>query len=381
MHRQTSESVTTGHPDKICDQISDAILDELLKDDKQSRAAIECLVTDNHLTIAGETRSSTKINPEEIAQRTLRRIGYTDTSLGMSHNDVTINVHLNQQSPDIANGVDGDELGAGGQGMMIGYAVNETPEHMPLSHTLADQLTKQLQTVRANNTIDYLRPDGKAQVTVEQTNAERNASTIVLSTQHRETIDQDRLRDDLHKHVIQPVCHEHTTPETTYHINPAGPFTIGGPEADTGLTGRKIVVDHYGGASRVGGGAFSGKDPTKVDRTGAYLARYIAKNILAAKLATTCEVQLDYAIGVAKPVAITVNTYSTNTVPEHKIEDAVKHVFPLIPPSIIDTFDLQKPIYEDTARNGHFGRHQLPWEQTNKAKHLQKLIEGKGKPR
>ena len=374
MTRQTtSESVMKGHPDKICDQISDAVLDELLRHDPDSKAAIECLITDDHVTIAGEIKTDATINVNDIVKQTLQSIGYTDPTFGITPDKATITNQLNEQSQEINAAVTQDDQGAGDQGMTIGYATNQTQSYLPLSIDLAHQLTKQLTDVRENNELDYLGPDGKAQVTIQH-GQEPVISTVVVSTQHHQDATLIRLRDDIVQRVIQPVCNDHTTPETSYHINPAGTFTNGGPHADTGLTGRKIVVDTYGGRGRVGGGAFSGKDPSKVDRSGAYAARYISKNIVAAGLATRCEVQIDYAIGVAKPVAITVNTFRTSTISDATIQQAIPTVFPVKPKNIIDELNLKQPMYEDTATNGHFGNNAYPWEQTNKANELRKHL-------
>ena len=374
MTRQTtSESVTKGHPDKICDQISDAVLDELLRHHPDSKAAIECLTTDNHVTIAGETKTDATMNVNDIVRQTLRSIGYTDPAFGITPEQATITNRLNEQSQEINDAVTQGDQGAGDQGMTIGYATNQTKSYLPLSIDLAHKLTKRLTTVRENNDLDYLGPDGKAQVTIQH-GQEPVISTVVVSTQHHQDITLAQLRDDILQRVIQPVCNDYTTPETSYHINPAGTFTKGGPHADTGLTGRKIVVDTYGGAGRVGGGAFSGKDPSKVDRSAAYAARYIAKNIVAAGLATRCEVQIDYAIGVAKPVATTVNTFGTSTTSDATIQQAIPTVFPVKPKNIIDELSLKQPMYEDTATNGHFGNDAHPWEQTNKADELRKHL-------
>lgn len=369
----TSESVTKGHPDKMCDQFSDAVLDELLRHDPDSKAAIECLITQNHLTIAGETKTNTTIHVENIIKETLRSIGYTNPAFGITPDKATITNRVNEQSQEINKAVTQDDQGAGDQGMTIGYATSQTQSYLPLSIDLAHQLTKRLTTIREENELDYLGPDGKAQITIKH-GKQPVIATVALSTQHHQRITLARLRDDIVQHVIQPVCNDYTTPDTSYHINPAGTFTKGGPHADTGLTGRKIVVDTYGGRGRVGGGAFSGKDPSKVDRSAAYAARHIAKNIVAAKLATRCEVQIDYAIGVTEPVAITVNSFGTNTVSDTKIQQAIPNVFPIKPQDIINELSLKQPIYEDTATNGHFSNNAYPLEQTNKANELRKHL-------
>jgi S-adenosylmethionine synthetase len=365
--------VTKGHPDKICDQISDAVLDELLRHDPDSKAAIECLITDDHVTIAGETKTEATINVNDIVKQTLRSIGYTNPVFGITPERATITNRLNEQSQEINNAVTQDDQGAGDQGMTMGYATNQTQSYLPLSIDLAHQLTKRLTTVRENNELDYLGPDGKAQVTIQH-GQEPVISTVVLSAQHRQDVNLAQIREEILQQVIQPVCNDYTTPDTSYHINPSGTFTKGGPHADTGLTGRKIVVDTYGGAGRVGGGAFSGKDPSKIDRSAAYAARYIAKNIVAAGLASQCEVQIDYAIGVAEPVATTVNAFGTANISDTKIQQAIPAVFPVKPKNIIDELNLKQPLYEDTATNGHFGNDAYPWEQTNKADELRKHL-------
>ena len=375
----TSESVTEGHPDKICDQISDAILDSLLADDPQSRVAVECLVTTGTVIVAGEVTTQAFADVQTIARSTLKRIGYTDPVFGMDHEDAGVLVAIHRQSPDIAMGVDerpgeGKDLGAGDQGMMYGYACKETKELMPLPIMLAHQLTRRLAEVRKKGIIDGLGPDGKSQVSVEYgDDGSVRIDTVVISTQHRESMSLEDVRTQVRKHVIDPVCAPyHADGDTKYHINPTGRFVIGGPEGDTGVTGRKIIVDTYGGVGRHGGGAFSGKDPSKVDRSASYAARWVAKNIVAADLAERCEVQLSYAIGVSQPTSINVNTFGTNTVPEDVIASRVRKHFDLSPAGIIERLRLRRPIYSKTAAYGHFGREDedFTWEATDVAKAL-----------
>ena len=352
----SSESVTEGHPDKVCDQISDAILDEALRKDPQSRVAIECLFKSDILVIAGELTTSAEIDFDLIARDTIKRIGY--------ETDVKILKYVTKQSQDINQGVDQEEgdIGAGDQGMMFGYASNETPELMPLPITLAHKLTRRLSEVRKSGEINYLGPDGKAQVSiVYEDDKPTSVSTVVLSTQHDEGVDLETLRVDVLDKVVKPVLGDLISSETVFHINPTGNFVVGGADADAGLTGRKIIVDTYGGIGRHGGGAFSGKDPTKVDRSGAYLARYIAKNIVAKGFADRCELQIAYAIGVAKPVSLAVDCFGTNNIDQLQIEQWVKDNFPLTPREIIRDLDLLSPIYCGTAAYGHFGR-DFPWE-------------------
>ena len=387
----TSESVTEGHPDKVCDQLSDAILDWCLTQTPSARVACEASVksddSDDWVWIYGEV---TPLPPPEVVdglvRRTLSDIGYTDRTFGTSAETAQVEVHLIGQSADIALGVDrsleakkGDQTdefdtGAGDQGMMIGFACNETPEYMPMALALSHRLTRRLAEVRKNGLLPWLRPDGKSQVTVEYSYGEPvRVDTIVISTQHDDDVAQEEIESEVRKHVIEPVVDAKLMDtETRFLINPTGRFVIGGPYGDSGLTGRKIIVDTYGGMARHGGGAFSGKDPTKVDRSGAYGARWVAKNVVAAGLATRCEVQLAYAIGVATPVSITIETFGTETVPVDQIEGAIHQTFDLRPAAIISALDLKRPIYQQTASYGHFGRTDidLPWEHTDKADQL-----------
>jgi S-adenosylmethionine synthetase len=366
----TSESVTEGHPDKIADQISDAILDACLAEDPFSRVACETLTCTGLVVIAGEITTKAYVDFQSIVRGTVGSIGYNNALYGFDSNTCAVISTINKQSGDIAMGV--DTGGAGDQGMMFGYATNETPELMPTPVSLAHKLTHRLSDVRKTGLMAYLRPDGKSQVTVEY-NAENKpvrVDAVVISTQHAETVTNDELRADILKHVIQAVIPANLLDENTkYHINPTGRFVIGGPMGDTGLTGRKIIVDTYGGMGRHGGGAFSGKDPTKVDRSAAYMARYVAKNIVAAGLADRCEVQLAYAIGVAEPVSVLVDTFGTGSVAEDKLEALVRANFSLTPKGIIDSLNLRRPIYKQTAAYGHFGRDgkDFTWEATDKA--------------
>ncbi|MBS3086990.1 methionine adenosyltransferase [Candidatus Pacearchaeota archaeon] len=370
----TSESVTEGHPDKICDQISDAILDECLRQDPESRVGAEACTKTGMVLIAGEITTKANLNIPKIVRQTLKEIGYTKSSHGIEYETCAVLVHLDEQSPDISQGVtqgEGEfkEQGAGDQGMMFGYACNETPELMPLPIQLAHKLTQRLSLVRKIRDLPYLGPDGKSQVTIEYENdSPKRIETIVISNQHSEQIDQATLRKDIREKVINPICKNLIDEKTKIYINPTGKFVRGGPFADAGLTGRKIIVDTYGGMGRHGGGAFSGKDPTKVDRSAAYAARYIAKNIVAAKLADKCEVQLAYAIGVAEPVSININTYQTNKVPEELLAKLAKKHFPTKPQDIINKLNLRRPIYKETAAYGHFGREDkdFTWEKTDK---------------
>lgn len=382
----TSESVTEGHPDKIADQISDSILDAILAQDPYGRVACETMVTTGQAHIAGEISTECYVDIAKIVRETVRNIGYTRAKYGFDADTCGILVSLDEQSPDIAQGVDQalearegemseeEATGAGDQGMMFGYACNETPEYMPTPIALAHRLSRRLTEVRKNGTLPYLRPDGKTQVTVAYENGKPVAiDTIVISTQHDEAVTLEQIRKDLIEHVIKAVIPaELLSDETKYFINPTGKFVIGGPQGDCGLTGRKIIVDTYGGMARHGGGAFSGKDPTKVDRSGAYAARYVAKNIVASGLADKAEVQLAYAIGVATPVSIMVDTFGTGKVDDRVLEELVQKNFDLRPAGIIKMLDLRRPIYAQTAAYGHFGRTDidLPWEHTDKAEAL-----------
>ena len=366
----TSESVTEGHPDKIADQISDAILDACLEQDPYSRVACETLTATGLVVIAGEITTRAYVDFQSLVRGVVAAIGYDNALYGFDSNTCAVISSINKQSGDIAMGV--DTGGAGDQGMMFGYATNETEELMPAPIALAHKLARRLSEVRKNGKLAYLRPDGKSQVTVEydENNKPIRIDAVVISTQHAEHISTEELRADILKHVIQAVLPAHLLDENTkYHINPTGRFVIGGPMGDTGLTGRKIIVDTYGGMGRHGGGAFSGKDPTKVDRSAAYMARYIAKNIVAAGLADRCEVQLAYAIGVAEPVSVLVDTFGTGKLPAEHLEDLVRANFNLTPKGIIESLNLRRPIYRKTAAYGHFGRNEpdFGWELTDKA--------------
>ena len=366
----TSESVTEGHPDKIADQISDAILDACLEHDPYSRVACETLLTTGLAFIAGEITTKAYVDFPSIVRGTVTAVGYTDASFGFDSQTCSVISSIHEQSPDIAMGV--DPGGAGDQGMMFGYASNENDDYMPTPISLAHKLTRRLSEVRKNGSRDFLRPDGKSQVTVEYDANHKpvRVDAVVISTQHSETVDNRRLRAEVLEQVIQSAIPEHLLDaDTKYHINPTGRFVVGGPMGDTGLTGRKIIVDTYGGMGRHGGGAFSGKDPTKVDRSACYMARYIAKNIVAAGLADRCEVQLAYAIGIADPVSVLVQTFGTGKLPESQIENLVREHFKLTPKGIIESLNLRRPIYKKTAAYGHFGRKEseFTWEATDKA--------------
>ena len=374
----TSESVTEGHPDKLCDQVSDAVLDAILAKDSVARVACEVLATTNLLLIAGEITTNCHLNVQKVARDTVRRIGYTGSRFGFDADSVSVVVSLDKQSPDIAQGVDhspqGGGLGAGDQGMMFGYATDETDEYMPMPIYLAHKLTKRLTEVRKTGILPYLGPDGKSQVTVEYKNGVPvRVDTVVIAAQHAPEVDIDTIRRDILSHVIRVAIPERLLDEKTkYFINPTGRFVVGGPKGDTGLTGRKIIVDTYGGFARHGGGAFSGKDPTKVDRSASYAARYIAKNLVAAGLAKRVEIQVSYAIGVAKPVSVMVDTFGTGKLSDYAIARIVDKHFDLRPSAIIERFGLRRPIYAQTAAYGHFGRSDLdlPWERLDMVKVL-----------
>ena len=370
----TSESVTEGHPDKLCDYISDNILDSYLAKDKNARVACETVAGKGEIFITGEITSTANVDIEQVVRDTIKEVGYADSEYDIDYRTCKIYINLSKQSPDIALGVDksledkeGKDVeseGAGDQGLMFGYACDETEELMPLPISLAHKLSKRLTEVRKEKIIDYLRPDGKTQVTVEYDGDKPvRVDTIVVSTQHLPDVDMNVLKKDIIEKVIKPIVPANLLDENTkYFINPTGRFVIGGPLGDSGLTGRKIIVDTYGGAARHGGGAFSGKDPTKVDRSASYMARHIAKNIVANGYAKKCEIQIAYSIGVAKPVSIYVNTYGTNTIPEEEIVEKIDKTFDLTPRGIINYLDLQRPIYRQTTNYGHFGKKDLPWE-------------------
>ncbi|HGZ9488218.1 TPA: methionine adenosyltransferase [Staphylococcus aureus] len=388
----TSESVTEGHPDKIADQVSDAILDAILKDDPNARVACETTVTTGMALIAGEISTTTYVDIPKVVRETIKEIGYTRAKYGYDYETMAILTAIDEQSPDIAQGVDKaleyrdkdseeeiEATGAGDQGLMFGYATNETETYMPLAIYLSHQLAKRLSDVRKDGTLNYLRPDGKVQVTVEYDENDNpvRIDTIVVSTQHAEDVTLEQIQEDIKAHVIDPTVPENLINEQTkFYINPTGRFVIGGPQGDAGLTGRKIIVDTYGGYARHGGGCFSGKDPTKVDRSAAYAARYVAKNIVAAGLADQCEVQLAYAIGVAEPVSIAIDTFGTGKVSEGQLVEAVRKHFDLRPAGIIKMLDLKQPIYKQTAAYGHFGRTDVlfPWEKLDKVEELKDAV-------
>ena len=392
-HLFTSESVTEGHPDKMCDAISDAVLDALMEQDPMSRVACETCTTTGLVMVMGEITTKAYVDIQKIVRDTVREIGYTKSEYGFDANTCGVMVVLDEQSPDIAMGVDKaleakehkmtdaqiEAIGAGDQGMMFGFATNETEEYMPYPISLAHKLVKQLTKVRKDGTLPYLRPDGKSQVTVEYDENEKpiRLEAVVLSTQHDADVTQEQIHEDIKKYVFDPILPaELIDDETKFYINPTGRFVIGGPNGDSGLTGRKIIVDTYGGYARHGGGAFSGKDCTKVDRSAAYAARYVAQNIVAAGLADKCEIQISYAIGVAQPTSIMVDTYGTGKLSDEKLVEIIRENFDLRPAGIIKMLDLRRPIYKQTAAYGHFGRHDLdlPWEKLDKAEVLKKYL-------
>ena len=383
----TSESVTEGHPDKICDQISDGILDIVLKDDPTGKVCCEVFTTTGLIVVGGEITTKTYIDVSKIARGIIKDIGYTDSAYGIDHESCSVLVAIDEQSPDIAQGesdIEGahKEMGAGDQGIMFGYACDETPELMPLPITLAHGLVKKLTEVRKSGEVDYLRPDGKSQVTVEYDDNDRpvRIDTIVIAAQHDDTVTQEQIKADIVRSVIEPVCGKYLDASTRFLVNETGKFVMGGPQADTGLTGRKIIVDTYGGMGRHGGGCFSGKSPNKQDRSGAYMTRYIAKNIVAAGFASRCEVQVSYAIGFPEPVSIHVNTFGTGNVDEKVLAQAISKVFDLKPAAIIRDLDLLRPQYKALAAYGHMGREDLDvrWERCDKVEELKKVVASVG---
>ncbi len=383
----TSESVTSGHPDKICDQVADAVLDAILAQDKKARVACEVCVCTDYMLIMGEVTTTAKVDVEAVARQTVRNIGYDKDGIGFNADTVKIDVRLNKQSPDIAFGVDNsaeaknggdilDKNGAGDQGLMFGYACSETSELMPLPITLAQKMCKKLEEVRKSNELDYLLPDGKGQVTVEYVDGKPlRVDTVVLSTQHDKNVTTEQLRSDVKKYVIDAIIPtEYVDENTKYLINPTGRFEVGGPNGDSGLTGRKIIVDTYGGKCPHGGGSFSGKDPTKVDRSATYMARYVCKNLVSAGLAEECQVQIAYAIGVAKPVSVMINTFGTGKLSDERLAEIVVKEFDLRPSAIIENLGLQNPVYSQTSAYGHFGKDGLAWERTDRANDLKKYL-------
>ncbi|OGC04649.1 methionine adenosyltransferase [candidate division WOR-1 bacterium RIFOXYA12_FULL_43_27] len=391
-HFFTSESVTEGHPDKMCDQMSDAILDAIIEKDPMGRVAVECLVTTGLIVVAGEVTTGCYVEIPKIVRETVREIGFTDAKMGFDYETCGVIVSVKEQSKDIARGVDkaleirGGEvikedlahLGAGDQGLMFGYACDETEELMPMPIVLAHKLAKRIADVRKDGTLPYLRPDGKSQVTVEYIDGRpARIDSVLVSSQHAPEIEYEQIRSEMINEVVVPVIPSNLLDkDTKYYVNPTGRFVIGGPHGDTGVTGRKIIVDTYGGYARHGGGAFSGKDPTKVDRSASYAARYVAKNVVAAGLAKKCEVQVAYAIGVAHPLSVMVDTFGTGKIPDEKIADAIQKVFDLRPGFILKNLDLRRPIYKQTAAYGHFGRNDLnvPWEKTDLVEKLKKAV-------
>ena len=377
----TSESVTAGHPDKLCDQIADSILDKLLEQDSDSRVACEVCITTGLVLVVGEVTTKTYVDIQKIVRSVLRRVGYTNPQYGLDADSCGVLISLDSQSPDIAIGVDGKlgekQLGAGDQGMMFGYACDETEELMPCPIMLAHKLTRRLDGLRKEKILEYLRPDGKSQITVEydENGQPLRIDTVVVSAQHEPTVSQHAIFNDLKKYLFDYELPKNLIDEDTkFLVNPTGRFVIGGPKGDSGVTGRKIIADSYGGYAKHGGGAFSGKDYTKVDRTGAYAARYVAKNIVAAGLAAKCEVQLSYAIGIAEPISVDVDCFGTNKIDETKIIDLIKNIFDLTPVGIIKTLDLKRPIYQKTSVYGHFGNKSFPWEKTNKVEAIRSYL-------
>jgi S-adenosylmethionine synthetase len=379
----TSESVTEGHPDKLCDKISDAVLDAVLEKDPNGRVAVECLIKTGFVILAGEITTKANIDFQKIAREAVRETGYNHTDTGFDSNTCAVLLSISEQSPHISSGVtEGTglftEQGAGDQGLMFGYACNETPELMPLPIALAHKITRALSEKRKKKEIDWILPDGKSQVTIKYENGKpKRLDTVVVSTHHKKGIPHSVIFQTIKEKIIQPICGEWMDEKTNIYVNPTGSFEVGGPIADSGLTGRKIIVDTYGGYAPHGGGAFSGKDPSKVDRSAAYMARYIAKNIVASQLAEKCEIQLAYAIGVAQPVSIYINTFETGKIPDEKISEIVSKLFPLTPKGIIETLQLQRPIYQKTASYGHFGRNEpeFTWEKTDKVNELKEEVD------
>ncbi|MBH30864.1 MAG: methionine adenosyltransferase [Candidatus Marinimicrobia bacterium] len=380
----TSESVTEGHPDKVCDQISDAILDEIIGQDAEARVACETLTTTGLVLVAGEVTTDYYADVQKVVRKTLEQIGYTNPEYGLDYQDCSVLTSIHEQSPDIAQGVDSSEekeQGAGDQGLMFGYACDDTDVLMPLPITLAHRLAKRLADVRKDGTLPWSRPDGKTQVSVQYSDGKPvGVDKVVVAIQHDPEVDNSEIHSAIKREVIEPICGDSLSDETAFFINSTGVFEKGGPEADTGLTGRKIIVDTYGGYGRHGGGAFSGKDPSKVDRSASYMARYIAKNLVAAGLASRCEVQLAYSIGEAEPVSIYVDSFGTGALDDQKLSTIVKDLFPVKPREIIDALDLKKPIYQKTAAYGHFGREEadFTWEKTDKTQELKKYLNGRG---
>lgn len=377
----TSESVTEGHPDKICDQISDAVLDAVLKDDPDGACCCEVYTTTGLVVVGGEITTKTYVDIQKIVRNTLKDIGYVNADYGIDYKSCSVLNAINEQSADIAQGENPDDSphkaqGAGDQGIMMGYACKETEELMPLPIMLAHKLARKLAEVRKNSTINYLRPDGKSQVTVEYEHGKPiGVEAVVIAAQHNPDIAYDKLRADIIEHVIKPICGDLISEKTKFLINETGKFVVGGPQGDTGMTGRKIIVDSYGGMGRHGGGAFSGKVPNKQDRSGAYMARYIAKNVVAADLADRCEIQLAYAIGYPEPVSVHITTFGTGKYDDEKIENAVRKTFDMTPAGIIKTLDLKRPIYKNTACYGHFGREEFSWEKTDRVDALKEAVE------